>query len=134
MIRRPPRSTRTDTLCPYTTLFRSDHALRKRVEEKRLVRGDDVLLAGDVRQPGPAAGRDENVFRRTDLAADPDRVRVLDGRAIFDHRAAGVGQEAVVDLVEAPDLLFLVRDQLLPVEAALTDTTAITPHIHDTPP
>src|SRR3546814_2521821 len=25
MIRRPPRSTRTDTLFPYTTLFRSDH-------------------------------------------------------------------------------------------------------------
>src|SRR3546814_7703274 len=24
MIRRPPRSTRTDTLCPYTTLVRSD--------------------------------------------------------------------------------------------------------------
>src|SRR3546814_14183323 len=23
MIRRPPRSTRTDTLCPYTTLFRA---------------------------------------------------------------------------------------------------------------
>src|SRR3546814_2367033 len=29
MIRRPPRSTRTDTLFPYTTLFRSaDHALQ----------------------------------------------------------------------------------------------------------
>src|SRR3546814_5327183 len=26
MIRRPPRSTRTDTLLPYTTLFRSDLA------------------------------------------------------------------------------------------------------------
>src|SRR3546814_9284366 len=26
MIRRPPRSTRTDTLCPYTTLFRSGFA------------------------------------------------------------------------------------------------------------
>src|SRR3546814_5440014 len=26
MIRRPPRSTRTDTLCPYTTLFRSPGA------------------------------------------------------------------------------------------------------------
>src|SRR3546814_7032740 len=26
MIRRPPRSTRTDTLCPYTTLFRSVRA------------------------------------------------------------------------------------------------------------
>src|SRR3546814_2689188 len=28
MIRRPPRSTRTDTLCPYTTLFRSYHGWR----------------------------------------------------------------------------------------------------------
>src|SRR3546814_19301069 len=27
MIRRPPRSTRTDTLFPYTTLFRSDLAV-----------------------------------------------------------------------------------------------------------
>src|SRR3546814_1671154 len=29
MIRRPPRSTRTDTLLPYTTLFRSADAIRK---------------------------------------------------------------------------------------------------------
>src|SRR3546814_7957791 len=28
MIRRPPRSTRTDTLFPYTTLFRSIHVAR----------------------------------------------------------------------------------------------------------
>src|SRR3546814_3974060 len=27
MIRRPPRSTRTDTLFPYTTLFRSDESI-----------------------------------------------------------------------------------------------------------
>src|SRR3546814_19906469 len=27
MIRRPPRATRTDTLFPYTTLFRSDRAI-----------------------------------------------------------------------------------------------------------
>src|SRR3546814_3241551 len=30
MIRRPPRSTRTDTLCPYTTLFRSAQLPDKR--------------------------------------------------------------------------------------------------------
>src|SRR3546814_5571140 len=30
MIRRPPRSTRTDTLFPYTTLFRSDDGRRLR--------------------------------------------------------------------------------------------------------
>src|SRR3546814_4698285 len=29
MIRRPPRSTRTDTLFPYTTLFRSIDAVRR---------------------------------------------------------------------------------------------------------
>src|SRR3546814_6353681 len=34
MIRRPPRSTRTDTLFPYTTLFRSEHQ----------VGGDHVVL------------------------------------------------------------------------------------------
>src|SRR3546814_2397534 len=33
MIRRPPRSTRTDTLFPYTTLFRS-HASNARVRQK----------------------------------------------------------------------------------------------------
>src|SRR3546814_18913161 len=30
MIRRPPRSTRTDTLFPYTTLFRSDEGIKTR--------------------------------------------------------------------------------------------------------
>src|SRR3546814_6359501 len=34
MIRRPPRSTRTDTLFPYTTLFRSlDHRHREREDQ-----------------------------------------------------------------------------------------------------
>src|SRR3546814_4207815 len=32
MIRRPPRSTRTDTLFPYTTLFRSSHIARVDLE------------------------------------------------------------------------------------------------------
>src|SRR3546814_9395725 len=36
MIRRPPRSTRTDTLFPYTTLFRSDRRVgRAQVEARR---------------------------------------------------------------------------------------------------
>src|SRR3546814_6693456 len=36
MIRRPPRSTRTDTLIPYTTLFRSDvaHADAERLDPR----------------------------------------------------------------------------------------------------
>src|SRR3546814_8410221 len=39
MIRRPPRATRTDTLVPYTTLFRSSR-----------------IVAAE-RQPAPAAGK-----------------------------------------------------------------------------
>src|SRR3546814_5183748 len=42
MIRRPPRSTRTDTLFPYTTLFRS-----AKIEELRLVGNDNSLNIGD---------------------------------------------------------------------------------------
>src|SRR3546814_21086909 len=34
MIRRPPRSTRTDTLFPYTTLFRSTAYERKRAADR----------------------------------------------------------------------------------------------------
>src|SRR3546814_17733145 len=61
MIRRPPRSTRTDTLFPYTTLFRS---LLERLARAPLVAdargGDDADLAvgkldrraaGDARRP-----------------------------------------------------------------------------------
>src|SRR3546814_8330703 len=35
MIRRPPRSTRTDTLFPYTTLFRSNRSTNVRFRVKR---------------------------------------------------------------------------------------------------
>src|SRR3546814_20843677 len=57
MIRRPPRSTRTDTLFPYTTLFRSGHggagdvrALSQQVEQQRRDNGglqqrNDALAA-----------------------------------------------------------------------------------------
>src|SRR3546814_19171889 len=47
MIRRPPRSTRTDTLFPYTTLFRSLGQVLLRLHESRWI--DDhqpVALAG----------------------------------------------------------------------------------------
>src|SRR3546814_2077869 len=50
MIRRPPRSTRTDTLFPYTTLFRSDlvkqqHAVRVLVDR---VGQQPALIEADI--------------------------------------------------------------------------------------
>src|SRR3546814_7079962 len=49
MIRRPPRSTRTDTLCPYTTLFRS-----------RMVLGEAI---GALGMTEPGAGSDAKNIR-----------------------------------------------------------------------
>src|SRR3546814_14951783 len=54
MIRRPPRSTRTDTLFPYTTLFRSFTA-RSMVEEAELwVRSAGGAAQAAGKQPGSA--------------------------------------------------------------------------------
>src|SRR3546814_15274793 len=44
MIRRPPRSTRTDTLFPYTTLFRSDFQVK--IQGHRIELGEiEAVLA-----------------------------------------------------------------------------------------
>src|SRR3546814_6350586 len=56
MIRRPPRSTRTDTLFPYTTLFRSAGALPafaygpddQRLSTPHVAGGKDLGYAGGV--------------------------------------------------------------------------------------
>src|SRR3546814_8652130 len=49
MIRRPPRSTRTDTLFPYTTLFRSAALRLPNVLECHLVSGDfDYLIKARI--------------------------------------------------------------------------------------
>src|SRR3546814_20260507 len=83
MIRRPPRSTRTDTLFPYTTLFRSH--LRQHFAA-------DIMLAGFGVRENAARGRhdgdaqavahDRQFFRtRTDAAA-----RLLNARHMADRR------------------------------------------------
>src|SRR3546814_10852992 len=65
MIRRPPRSTRTDTLFPYTTLFRSDVqlVLLPHITEKVF---DGVKAFGDVLLVDSAFDR-EDVDRSTFL-------------------------------------------------------------------
>src|SRR3546814_9935168 len=55
MIRRPPRSTRTDTLFPYTPLFRS-HALDAHAAA-RSHRADDRRVGLTVACPAPVAAR-----------------------------------------------------------------------------
>src|SRR3546814_12510977 len=55
MIRRPPRSTRTDTLFPYTTLFRSDSLVegkRHRAFDRGHAGSRGILPPGLALQPG----------------------------------------------------------------------------------
>src|SRR3546814_10169763 len=70
MIRRPPRSTRTDTLFPYTTLFRSAGAIER--DER-----DDVAEIGRLhrrkRAPHPFGFELEH----------PDRLAALEQRIDF---------------------------------------------------
>src|SRR3546814_14534327 len=47
MIRRPPRSTRTDTLFPYTTLFRSLGNRDERIDAIRCARVPDTDIVED---------------------------------------------------------------------------------------
>src|SRR3546814_3868529 len=48
MIRRPPRSTRTDTLFPYTTLFRSHRCRHPEVRRGKRRRGRNLAFLRDV--------------------------------------------------------------------------------------
>src|SRR3546814_12913709 len=92
MIRRPPKSTRTDTLFPYTTLFRSN---RCRVCSGR-------------RQPeGPAAGHarqyvtDQAAFFEHDLATVIEECEIGDLRMAV-AVVAGLQTQRVAIAVELP--------------------------------
>src|SRR3546814_3414955 len=81
MIRRPPRSTRTDTLFPYTTLFRSDQqqpaAVAQRAVLRRQQRADRGIAVALMHDDAPVAGEiraQGRRFHRLQLAAgDPVR-------------------------------------------------------------
>src|SRR3546814_6329567 len=73
MIRRPPRSTRTDTLFPYTTLFRSYHAAKERQGQVEATIADieDKLSRAQIIDPKTLSG-DKIVFGATVTLLDED--------------------------------------------------------------
>src|SRR3546814_5546085 len=82
MIRRPPRSTRTDTLFPYTTLFRSDDLQFRRqraggfqgLENRDQIlrrRAEQIERLDHVRQPGAAIEVDQRPGDRKSTRLTP---------------------------------------------------------------
>src|SRR3546814_4822787 len=70
MIRRPPRSTLTDTLFPYTTLFRSDEVADVQARRRRVA----AVVEGD-RPRGEALGQRRPVGGGVDEATGIEVVR-----------------------------------------------------------
>src|SRR3546814_6515010 len=64
MIRRPPRSTRTDTLFPYTTLFRSQGF--ERCEPRARIRQPGVVDRVQAAEGGDDVGARQAVVQRRD--------------------------------------------------------------------
>src|SRR3546814_1932147 len=92
MIRRPPRSTRTDTLFPYTTLFRSGHP------ERALGKGLAELHGlGDLRRVGhqQAAG----VQGSGGVLHDLPRLRQVEHHAVEVSLVDALVAVALLDLV-----------------------------------
>src|SRR3546814_2141867 len=90
MIRRPPRSTRTDTLFPYTTLFRSTNRLNlpasivNAVSNDPYTRGNaHISITGLI---GPARKRQLEIRHADEITEDAaDRIWSLLGQRSEEH-------------------------------------------------
>src|SRR3546814_16539595 len=108
MIRRPPRSTRTDTLFPYTTLFRSQlyraDGRPAQTDDHNRLRLDDWELRDDVQMPCKVLWPQittENLFVLTDYASYKPEFLQLFGftRNDIDYEADDIGNTSCRDRV-----------------------------------
>src|SRR3546814_10676211 len=98
MIRRPPRSTRTDTLFPYTTLFRSrqQNDLTERQVEQQI---DGVRITGNGL--GDRAGKLHGAERRElkDVEGDDIMIDLFSAHLLIMATNIGQGRAKSLDAV-----------------------------------
>src|SRR3546814_16988497 len=122
MRRRPPRSTRTDTLFPYTTLFRSE-AIARRLGLLALDRFSLVAeiraIAGGIGARGEVSADVVQACAATDLPVPATMTEPFDLRFLRDVDAP-VGEEDEIELgSDDLDLLPLEGDRVDLGEAAV---------------
>src|SRR3546814_14549415 len=106
MIRAPPRSTRTDTLCPYTTLFRSPCARLDAIGADAGLRDVQINLHDPPLAPDflDQAGEPDlwnlaDIARPAAALPQEDILRGLlaDGRTAAEFLALGVAFDSILD-------------------------------------
>src|SRR3546814_17042428 len=109
MIRRPPRSTLTDTLFPYTTLFRSAVAVQRQRAIGGREGGTDRAAVHRRDRSAVGALRVGDAVGRVGVAATQARPNIAVGgrRAVFGHAIAIVARDR--DIVDDPHLEAGVR-------------------------
>src|SRR3546814_12180396 len=108
MIRRPPRATRTDTLFPYTTLFRSGRVEDRPVERRAPPHGG----RGAVEGGRPAAGADPALAQHGLADDDENRNAAAHQREPrAEHRLSRDARLGADAWVEHPDYLGVVAPQ-----------------------
>src|SRR3546814_1276101 len=109
MIRRPPRSTRTDTRFPYTTLFRSDRGADFGAQRAACPTAS-AIHQREARAVGPDRGRllaigqshlDDVIIER---ARDPRLQPIADGAADVKARVGTVGIVAEGERMIRPEI------------------------------
>src|SRR3546814_2036987 len=101
MIRRPPRSTRTDTLFPYTTLFRSAYA-----PSQDAIGGDNLYLGADawVALPGTPVRSEEHTSELQSL------MRI--SYAVFCLKKKTCTQPTLISAAQLTQLTYMLNSEL----------------------
>src|SRR3546814_11658018 len=109
MIRRPPRSKRTDTLFPFTTLFRSLERVSERVGTTGSIQGEGIanLLGRPPFDPLTLVLREsgQNIWdARSRMEGDSQEIpRMLVRIRTLDQRQAGVLQRLIESGADCED-------------------------------
>src|SRR3546814_20220635 len=92
MIRRPPRSTRTDTLFPYTTLFRSigKQIVHTGFGRRILAQHADHAFREEWAHPDEHAIERRIELHRRDQVLRSGPRRGIDGRVVIGRRRGGI--------------------------------------------